>query len=409
MRPPTIKLEETTSNATVLVVDDIAANRKLLRETLEPHGYEVLLASDGETAVKIAQRALPDAILLDVNMTGMTGFEACRELKLGEQTRDVPVIFITANDGTESVVEGFQAGGVDYVTKPFKADEVLTRLETHLKVNRLTRALARRNEELLEANRKLEHEVERRTAAEIAAKRANEAKSAFLSSMSHEIRTPMNAILGFTELLQEQAEDLHQQAFVPDLKKIHTAGRHLLSLINDILDLSKIEAGKMTLHLERFSPAAVLREVVQTVEPLIAKNQNNLEVQSQENLGELRADLTRVKQTLFNLLSNASKFTERGTIRLRVARLHEASGEWLQFEVIDSGLGMTAEQLTRLFDDYSQADSSTFKKYGGTGLGLAISKRFCQMMGGDLTVSSELGKGSTFTVKLPAEGRESSL
>jgi signal transduction histidine kinase len=393
--------------ATVLVVDDIAANRNLLRETLEPHGYEVLLATDGETALKVAQRVLPDAILLDVNMPGMDGYAACRRLKEIPATRHIPVIFISANEGTQSLIEGFRAGSVDYVNKPFKAEEVLTRLETHLKVNRLTQELAQKNEELTNANEQLQEEISRRRTAEAAAVHANEAKSAFLAHMSHEIRTPMNAILGYTELLQEQAQEMQQSGFVTDLKVIHDAGRYLLCLINDILDLSKIEAGKMTLHPEIFRPSSVVEEVVTMVGPLIARNRNELRVQCPEDLGEMCADLMKVKQTLFNLLSNASKFTENGSIQLVVQDDRNNRGNsspgWIRFEVRDSGLGMTSEQLSRLFQDYSQADSATFKRYGGTGLGLAISKRFCQMMGGDISVSSELGKGSTFTVTLPTK------
>jgi signal transduction histidine kinase len=394
--------------ATILVVDDIAANRNLLRETLEPQGYEVLVAPDGETALKVAQRVLPDAILLDVNMPGMDGYAACRQLKEIEATRHIPVIFISANEGTQSLVEGFRAGSVDYLNKPFRSEEVLTRLETHLKINRLTRALELKNEELTTANRQLEEEVTRRKAAEAAANQANAAKSVFLARMSHELRTPLNAIIGYSELLREQVGDLGQAGLQPDLEKIHHAGEHLLGLINDILDLSKIEAGGMTLYLEEFNIAQMIQEVSATVQPLVGKNANRLEVDCPADVGEMHADLSKVRQCLFNLLSNASKFTEKGCIQLitRRERAEAMAGDgqaaMISFTVRDSGLGMTPEHLGRLFQDYAQADSSTFKKYGGTGLGLAISKRLCQMMGGDITVSSELGSGSTFRVTLPA-------
>ncbi len=237
--------------------------------------------------------------------------------------------------------------------------------------------------------------------AKVEAEQANRTKSAFLANMSHELRTPMNAIIGYSEMLIEEAEDLEPDEFVPDLKKIQSAGKHLLALINDILDLSKIEAGKMTLYLERFEVAATLDEVASTVQPLVAKNGNKLIIECPGDIGAMHADLTKVRQTLFNLLSNASKFTDKGSIHVVVTAKPGPTGERIAIAVRDSGIGMTPEQMGKLFQSFSQADSSTTRKYGGTGLGLAISRKFCQMMGGDITVTSEPGKGSTFTMELP--------
>ena len=249
-------------------------------------------------------------------------------------------------------------------------------------------------------------EMERTAAANRArdeAIMASQFKSQFLANMSHELRTPLNAILGYSEMLAEEAKGLGEEEFVSDLHKIHSAGRHLLGLINNILDLSKIEADKMELYLENFNVAAMADEVCATLLPLVEKNGNTLEVRYAGVSGEMRADLTKIRQILFNLLSNASKFTEQGTIVLTISR--EGSGganDWLRFEITDSGIGMTEEQLGKLFQAFIQADASTTRKYGGTGLGLAISQRFCRMMGGDIAASSEPGKGSTFTVTLPA-------
>jgi signal transduction histidine kinase len=230
---------------------------------------------------------------------------------------------------------------------------------------------------------------------------ASQHKSAFLANMSHELRTPLNAIIGYSEMLQEEAEDLGEETLIPDLQKVNAAGKHLLGLINDILDLSKIEAGRMDLYLETFEVSQLVRDVAAIVQPLVEKNGNTLVVECPEGVGSMQADLTKIRQTLFNLLSNAAKFTDHGAISLTVEREPD---DWLTFAVADTGIGMTDEQLGRLFEAFSQAEASTRSKYGGTGLGLAISKHFCRLMGGDLTVESEYGQGSTFRVRLPVGG-----
>jgi PAS domain S-box-containing protein len=246
------------------------------------------------------------------------------------------------------------------------------------------------------------------SAARDQALQANRAKSAFLANMSHELRTPLNAIIGYSEMLEEEVMDVGQESIVPDLQKIQGAGRQLLSLINDILDLSKIEAGKMDVYAESFSVSALVAEVGETIRPISEQNANTLTILCDDGVGMMESDITKVRQVLLNLLSNASKFTHKGYISLQVRREPYNGIPAIRFDVSDTGIGMSAEQQKNLFQYFSQADASTTRKYGGTGLGLAISRRFCRMLGGDIEVQSTPGTGSVFTVHLPevVAGRE---
>ena len=271
-------------------------------------------------------------------------------------------------------------------------------------------ALQRANDELKTRTRELEGEIihrkqtqEELLKAKHAAEDASRAKSAFLANMSHELRTPLNAIIGYSEMLEEETRDSGKLENQQDLRKIQSAGKHLLSLINDVLDLSKIEAGKMGLHLETFDVSLMVEEMVTTLQPAIAKNANNVQVRMAGDVGMMRADATKVRQILFNLMSNACKFTDHGTISLDVSQSAMEGQEWIRFRVKDTGIGISAKQQEKLFQEFSQADATISRKYGGTGLGLAISHRFVQMMKGRIGVESQAGQGSTFTVYLPAQ------
>ena len=272
-----------------------------------------------------------------------------------------------------------------------------------LSFNEMAERLDTARRELTGVNAELEHRQHELKMLMQAAQTANQAKSRFLANMSHELRTPMNAIIGYSEILAEEAEDLRQEALIPDLRKINSAGKHLLTLISDLLDLSKIEAGKMDLDLETFDIREIVKDVSVTMQPQIDKNFNKLLVDIPPRMGTMRADATKVRQMLFNLLSNASKFTKSGTIRLQVRRNDVQGKDWIEFSVRDSGIGMTPEQAEKIFDAFTQADPSTTRKYGGTGLGLTITRKFCHMMGGDIRVESALGEGAVFTISLPAE------
>ena len=238
-----------------------------------------------------------------------------------------------------------------------------------------------------------------------AAEAASRTKSDFLANMSHELRTPLNAIIGYSQMLQEQATDDGQDDYVADLTKIERAGTHLLKLINDILDLSKIEAGRMTVFIEPVNVPTLLAEVQSIIEPLATKNGNRFVVDCAPEIGSIDCDVTKLKQSLLNLLSNASKFTTNGTVELGVSRAGTDDGAQISFRVTDSGIGMTPEQMDRLFQAFAQADSSTTRKFGGTGLGLAITRHFARLLGGDVSVTSEPGVGSTFTLTIPVQDR----
>jgi signal transduction histidine kinase len=311
---------------------------------------------------------------------------------------------------------------------------------THDEIGVLIRSFNTMVEGLRERE-KAEQEREQAEQERKIAETANQAKSLFLANMSHELRTPLNAIIGYSELLREEAEETGQEFFIPDLNNIHTAGTHLLSLINDVLDISKIEAGKMELYLEQFAVLAMVESVVTTMNSSFTKKGNTFEVICTQDPGIMYADITKVRQGLLNLLSNANKFTESGKITLTIERKctqnshalsqlptaqnapehalsHQTTGptpghenqahatsaagcDWVTFQVNDTGIGMTAEQLEHIFEPFTQADSSTTRKYGGTGLGLAITRHFCRMMGGEIMAESAPGKGSTFIIQLP--------
>ena len=259
--------------------------------------------------------------------------------------------------------------------------------------------------QLQESYRVLERKVEERTSeladanAELA--RASEHKSQFLANMSHELRTPLNAIIGVTELMIEDAREAARSDQLESLDRVLRAGRHLLALINDILDLSKIEAGRMEMEIETYPIAVLVHDVAATIEPLARKNGNRLVVECPPDIGKVRTDPRRLQQALLNLAGNAVKFTENGVVTLRVRRESTDGADWMLVDVADTGIGMSREQMSRLFQDFVQADASTTRKYGGTGLGLAIARRFCRLMGGDITVESEPQRGSTFTLRLP--------
>jgi PAS domain S-box-containing protein len=355
------------------------------------------LSSIAEHCAVLPNKSKPNSSILNVairlggQIVGILSLEhigAPRQWALEERTFADSLANLVA-----LAIEGFERQ---------RAQEALSKAKAQLEMT-----VDQRTAQITATNKLLRSEIADRKRAEIAlqealhkAEAASRAKSTFLANMSHELRTPLNAIIGYSEMLEEEALDSGLDDFIPDTQKIRNAGKHLLTLINDILDLSKIEAGRMELYLEEFDLGNLIEEVVATLHPLVEKNHNQLEVSCSPNLGVMYADLTKVRQILFNLLSNALKFTEGGTVLLDATREPAGGSDWVYLQVSDTGIGMSEQQQQGLFQPFMQGDASTTRKYGGTGLGLAISRLFCQMMGGDITLESQLDVGSTFTVQL---------
>ena len=372
--------------ATRLAIAVSEAARTLQRDHHEPR-----------ITVALAMELTPPQLVLDFeardvapDLIGLSGFfdsSRARAADGFQGIRAMKRLSMSGFDPTDAFVAE-QSARIQNLSREELVDEIQQKnreLEQHSA--ELEQTVAQRTEEL-------KHAME-------AAEEANRAKSGFLANMSHELRTPMNAIIGYSEMLMEDAEDEGNQTAVDDLKKIHGAGNHLLSLINDVLDLSKIEAGKIDVYLETFEIGSLVEGVVSTIDTLVKKNGNRLKLEVAESLDSMHADVTKVRQALFNLLSNAAKFTHEGEIGLRVREGQIGGERWVYMSVSDSGIGIPTDKIEHVFEEFSQADDSTTRDYGGTGLGLPISRRFCRMMGGDISVTSSVGEGSTFTIELP--------
>ncbi len=370
--------QHSSRSVNILVVDDSQVMRQVIIHAISSEPWEIREASGGAQALEMIQQCKPDIVLLDQQMPGLRGNDILKILKSSDSTRDISVVIVTGESKDEMVKEALSLGAAEFISKPFSETVLVSRIQNVIR----TRSLLLEQRMLREA-----------------ADSASRAKSRFLANMSHEIRTPMTAILGFADLLLDTASDPRS---IEGLQTIQRNGHYLLEIINDILDIAKIESGKLDLEQIECSPAQVLSDVVSLMEVRASDKNQALEIEFDGPIPHtIRSDPTRLRQILINLVSNAIKFSETGTIRLVTRTLDASSSDpKLQIDVVDSGIGMTDAQQSKLFQPFVQADASTTRKFGGTGLGLTISKRLAELLGGDLDVTSSLGKGSCFSVSL---------
>lgn len=376
----------------ILIVDDTPENLQVLSATLSERGYKVRGVVNGRMAIRAARSASPDLILLDIRMPEMNGYEVCEHLKADPLTIEIPIIFISASDEVFDKVRAFNAGGVDYITKPFQVEEVLTRVEHQLTIRRLQKQLIQQNEQL-------QQEIVERKKAEEAAEAASKAKSQFLANMSHELRTPLNAILGFAQVMMRDYLLSTEQR--ENLRIINRSGEHLLELINDVLELSKIESGIVPLDETGFDLYQLLDGLEEMFQFKAEKKNLHLIFNVSADVPQyVKTDEKKLRACLINLLENAIKFTKRGSITLRVTLCKppirtDNERMALLFEVQDTGVGIHPDEMVNLFDAFVQTESGR-QSAEGTGLGLTITRTYVQLMGGDITVNSTVNEGTTF-------------
>ncbi len=414
----TAQEEDAGTEEIIMVVDDNYNNLRLLSGMLMEKGYLVKSAISGAFALQSVQVTLPDLILLDIKMPEIDGYEVCRQLKIDERTRDIQVIFISAMEEIKDKVKAFAVGGVDYITKPFQHDEVIARVATHMAICHMQKRIKNQNarleieiierkkaqEELGNANEALKHNALELEEANRNLQEADRLKTIFLAGMSHELRTPLNSIIGFTGImLQGMSGEINEEQ-EKQLKMVESSANHLLGLINDLLDVAKIEAGRVEPSIEEFVLDDIIEEIKEIFLPTMKEKNLEFKTNVQEGI-ILKTDKRRVKQVLMNFLSNAVKFTDHGNIRITVKM---PGNEKVEINIADTGIGIKEEDMDKLFQPFLQIPISIIKRHEGTGLGLHLSWKLADLLGGSVSAKSDSGKGSEFTFMLPLRARAKS-
>lgn len=371
------------SEMKVLIVDDVPANIDILREVLKPEGYKFHVATNGETALKIAGEVHPDLILLDVMMPGMDGYETCTRLKKNDSTSAISIIFITSKNEVEDIVEGFKMGGVDYITKPFSQEEVRARVQTHLEIRRLNKL---REKLIMELEEKNQHLAQ-----------LNETKNKFLGIAAHDLRNPLASIRGFSEIILNEKDDLTPEEGQEFMAIIHESSHHMLTLVNDLLDFSVIESGKLDLDLNMNSLEEMLHRRIR-VNDFLFQNKKIKIHKEFSSIPEISVDANRISQVIDNLLSNAAKFSPSNSNIYIALTL---KNNYANISIRDEGPGISPEDQGKLFKGFQKLAAKPTAGEKSTGLGLSIVKKMVDAHKGVLKVESQLGSGSTFSVLLP--------
>ena len=407
----------------ILIVDDEQANLNVVMEILSDEGYDIAIANNGERALRLLSREIPDLILLDVYMPKLDGFQLCNIIKNNDQTSQIPVIFMTASTDVDSKIRGFESGAVDYITKPFNERELVVRIKTHLQIRDLSKNLEREvikqqniaeqlEQKLIalqQADEKIRQQNEKLTLVNLQLTQVSRLKDAFLANMSHEIRTPLNAILGMAEGLKNGSLGSINEHQMQALNTIDNSGYHLLKLINDILDISKIESGELKLNCKSTSIREVCESSLNLVNLKILQKRLQIISIFPSDLPDVYLDEVRIKQVLVHLLNNAIKFTPSGgsiTIEVNqftsdVPNPNAILDGYMRVSIVDTGIGIAPENIQKLFQPFVQIDSDFNRKYQGTGLGLAFVKQVVELHGGNVSVVSDINKGSCFAIELP--------
>lgn len=388
-----------TDKATILVVDDSLVNLAALNELLEQRGFNVLLANSGQRAIAIAKENHPDLILLDVVMPGWDGYETCKQIKGDSKLSNIPILFISGLGDTQNKIKAFQAGAVDYVSKPFQNDELFARVTTHIELSRLRNNLEKEVENQTAKIRALMQELQ------LSYQKAHEVsvlKTQFLRNISHEFRTPMNIILGVTEEMIQDTPLNDEQ--IQMAEEVLRSGRLLLGILDNMLRFAEQFSGELTQEISTFEIRELINECINNVTPAILNKKLALHQILAEDLPTVKGNYDHLREILNKLLENAVKFTPAGKVEVKVEIVEDLGKHVeLRFTVTDTGIGINLEQQQYLFQTFTQGDGSTTREYGGLGMGLALAKLYCDNMGGEIGVDSTLGKGSSFWFQVPLE------